>query len=84
MTGSGMPACVPDESGHCAICADEGRIGEVVEASGAGSPAATGRVRIGDEIEEVSLALLDDVAPGEKLVVHLGFAIARLDEGGDA
>lgn len=77
-----VPACLPDETGPCSICADEGRVGEVVEAGDAGSLAASGRVRIDGAIEEVSLALLDDVGPGEKVVVHLGFAIARLDEGG--
>lgn len=73
------PACVPDEAGSCSICADEGRIGEVVSVEGEGL-GAVGRVLLGGAEEEVALDLLDRVRPGERIVVHLGFAIARVEE----
>lgn len=70
------PACVPDDTGSCSICGDEGRTGVVlppVEPTDA-------RVRFENGVERVALDLLDDVRPGERIVVHMGFAIARLRE----
>lgn len=72
------PGCVPDPDGSCSICADEGRIGEVVSVEGEGL-GAVGRVLVEGIEEEVALDLLDRVRPGERLVVHLGFAIARVE-----
>lgn len=72
------PACAPDEFGSCSICADEGRIGEVVSVEGEGL-GAVGHVLVDGAEEEVALDLLDGVRPGERLVVHLGFAIARVE-----
>lgn len=34
---------------------------------------------VGGVKSRVSLALVDDVAPGDYVIVHTGFAIARLD-----
>jgi len=36
-------------------------------------------VEVGGVISRVSIALIDAVAPGDYLIVHAGFAIARLD-----
>ena len=63
--------CVPD--GSCSICADEGLIGEVLEVR----PDAA-QVRIGREVEDVAIDLLERVRVGDRVVVHLGFAIARV------
>lgn len=73
------PARVPDGTGSCSVCADEGRIGVVVAVEGEGLGAA-GRVRVDGVEEEVALDLLDGVRPGQRVVVHLGFAIGRLEE----
>ena len=74
MSGTrGPEACVPELDGSCSICADEGLVGEVVSVH-------PGRVRLARGIEEVAFDLLDDVRPGERVVVHLGFAIARVRE----
>ena len=62
----------------CVTCSDEGRLGEVVSASGDGS--AT--VRTARGIENVITALIGPVAAGDLLVVHAGTAISRLDEEG--
>ncbi|MFZ5477364.1 MAG: HypC/HybG/HupF family hydrogenase formation chaperone [Myxococcota bacterium] len=39
-----------------------------------------GRVRFGAVTQEVCLVYVPEAAPGEWLVVHVGFAIQRLDE----
>lgn len=81
------PACVPDEDGRCSVCGDEGLVGEVLELGEDGM----GRVRLerpGREAdpdapgEAVALDLLEEVAPGDRVVVHMGFAIARIREEG--
>ena len=40
----------------------------------------TGRVDFGGIIKEVSLAYVPDVKIGEYVIVHVGFALSRLDE----
>lgn len=70
-----VETCV-DQTGRCSLCADEGRVGEVVEVLAGG----LARVELPGGIEEVALDLLDGVAPGDRLVVHLGFALARVAE----
>lgn len=39
-----------------------------------------GTVSIGEAKIEVSLVLVDDVSTGDYVLVHAGFAIARVDE----
>lgn len=86
--GAGFPpACVPDETGSCSICGDEGLVGRVVEVPEGGT---VGRVRLerdgrGRETSgerSVALDLLEEVRPGDRVVVHMGFAIARVREEG--
>ena len=49
---------------------------KVVEVSDDGN----GLIDIGGVRKEVSLLLVDDVQPGDYVIIHVGFAIARLDE----
>lgn len=65
--------CVPEADGSCSICADEGLEGEVLSVD-------PGRVRLDRGVEDVAFDLLDDVRPGDRVVVHLGFALARVIE----
>ena len=37
------------------------------------------RVELGGVRKEISLALVDDVAVGDYVIVHVGYALARLD-----
>ena len=67
-------ACLPD--GGCSICADQGLVGEVLEVR---QDAA--QVRIGQQVENVAIDLLQGVRVGDRVVVHLGFAIARVRDG---
>jgi hydrogenase expression/formation protein HypC len=41
----------------------------------------TGRVNFGGIIKEVSLAYVPEANVGDYVIVHVGFAISRLDEG---
>ena len=41
---------------------------------------AAGTVELGGVQQAVNLTLLPDVAPGEYVIVHAGFALERLDE----
>jgi hydrogenase expression/formation protein HypC len=38
------------------------------------------RVSLGGMVREVSVALIDDPKPGEYVLLHVGFALARIDE----
>ncbi len=40
----------------------------------------TAKVSIGGIVKEVSVALIDDPHPGEYVVLHVGYALARIDE----
>lgn len=60
----------------CVTCSDEGRLAEVVTASG-----TTARARTASGIEDVDLSLVGAAAPHDLLVVHAGMAITRLDRG---
>jgi hydrogenase expression/formation protein HypC len=53
-----------------------GRVEEVWEADGT----RMGRVDFGGVHKEVCLALVPEVVPGDYAIVHVGFALARLDE----
>ena len=39
-----------------------------------------GKVELSGTVREVGLQLLDDVQPGDYVLVHAGFAIQKLDE----
>jgi hypothetical protein len=71
-------ACREDEADRCSICADEGLIGEVLEVA---QHQGAAQVRIGPAVHEVAVDLLERVRPGDRVVVHLGFAIARVQDG---
>jgi hydrogenase expression/formation protein HypC len=41
----------------------------------------TGRVNFGGALKDVCLAYVPDVQVGDYVIVHVGFAISRVDEG---
>lgn len=53
-----------------------GRVEEIFEAHGT----RMGRVDFGGVLKEVCLAYLPDVEVGDYAIVHVGFAISRIDE----
>lgn len=38
------------------------------------------RVELGGVVKEISLALVDDVAVGDFVIVHVGFALSKLSQ----
>jgi len=67
---------MPNDHGHCSICADEGLVARVLSVEAG----ATAQVMIGTEEQVVALDLLDGVRAGDAILVHLGFAIASLEQ----
>jgi hydrogenase expression/formation protein HypC len=53
-----------------------GRVTSIYEANGA----RMGKVDFGGIVKDVCLAYLPDIEVGDYTVVHVGFAISRLDE----
>lgn len=43
-------------------------------------PNNNARVELGGVVKEVSLALVDDVAVGDFVIVHVGFALSKLSQ----
>lgn len=75
------PSCAPGAV-HCATCADEAvsmRVLEVQEdsAGGHGALLALCEDEHGAEVE-ILTGLLDEVAPGDRVLVHAGTALLRL------
>ncbi|QDF99377.1 hydrogenase assembly protein HupF [Azoarcus sp. DD4] len=42
-------------------------------------PNDTARVELGGVTKEISLALVDEVAVGDYVIVHVGYALSKLD-----
>lgn len=53
-----------------------GRVQEIYEANGA----RMGKVNFGGIVKEVCLAYLPEIEVGDYAIVHVGFAITRIDE----
>lgn len=68
--------CVPDENGSCSICADVAHPARVISVNIA---ERTGDVMLPDGVATIALDLVDAVTPGDFVLVHLGFAIGRLE-----
>jgi hypothetical protein len=67
----------PAERGPaCVTCSDEGRVGVIVAAPA--DPYAPALAETDDGDEEVDVTLVAPVAPGDRILIHAGTAIARL------
>lgn len=68
------PACSlnPDAEGHCITCSDEAKTAEVLWIDPA---TETALVRLDGEESEVDISLLEDVSPGDILLIHGGVAL---------
>ncbi len=73
----GAPYCILDEEGHCITCSDE-----AVQVTVQSVDLETGMacVSVQDAEEEVDISLVENVAPGDVLLVHGGVAMARAGE----
>ncbi len=54
--------------------------GKVIEIQSNALGIANGKVDFGGVVKEVCFAYTPDVAPGDYVVVHVGFAISTIDE----
>lgn len=68
--------CELNNSGHCITCSDEALPAKVlhIEAS-----TRIALVIIGEARTEVDVSLVEDIIPGDVVLVHGGVAIERLD-----
>lgn len=66
------PVCEPDPvTGRCATCADEALEGRVLRVG----EDALADVELDGAVRTVAVELLDDVRPGDVVLVHAGVAI---------
>ncbi len=72
----GAGHCLPNPDGSCSICADEALLGTVLAVD---ADTVTAQVQFADGVvSTVALDLVGDIAAGDELMVHLGFAITRV------
>lgn len=76
--GRAAPGSGPHEEdpAGCAVCGDEGEVGTVLEIT---ADPRIARVRLPSGDREVAVDFLDEVRPGDRIVVQLGFAIGALE-----
>ncbi len=73
--------CILDGEGHCITCSDEAvqvRVVSVNEENG------LARVTLRGVEEEIDVTLVEQIAPGDVLLVHGGVAIGHVDEASNA
>jgi hydrogenase maturation factor len=71
-------ACQCDANHHCLTCSDEMAPVRVIHID---QERGLALVEGDDQEEEVDITLVEDVSPGDLLLVHGGVAIACLEEG---
>jgi hydrogenase maturation factor len=74
-------SCALDGEGHCITCSDEAlhvRVLYVDDDNG------LAQVTLDGAEEEIDISLVENIAPGDVLLVHGGVAIARVDEASNA
>ncbi len=81
IVGGSDTTCTLDGEGYCITCSDEAvqvRVVSVDEEKG------LALVTLHGVEEEVDVTLVDQIAPGDVLLVHGGVAIGHLDEASNA
>ncbi len=68
--------CELDAEGHCITCSDEAVTVQVLQVD---SETGIAFVTVQDKTEEVDITLVEDVVPGDWLLVHGGVAIANVE-----
>jgi len=72
---TGGDSCMLDEEGHCITCTDEAQPARVLHID---QELGTALVEFKGETEEVDITLVEEVEPGDWLLVHGGVAIANI------
>jgi hydrogenase maturation factor len=70
-------SCERDVEGHCITCSDEALPARVLRVD---QQTGIACVSINDAMEEVDITLIDEVVPGDLLLVHGGVAIGNTDD----
>jgi hypothetical protein len=68
-------SCVLDAEGHCVTCSDEALPAKVLRID---EQSGLALVTVKDATEAIDITLVDDVAPGDILLVHGGVAIGHI------
>ena len=71
-------SCSLDAEGHCITCSDEALQVRVLSVD---CDTGVALVELGKNTEEVDISLVEEVVPGDMLLVHGGVAIASFKEG---
>jgi hydrogenase maturation factor len=74
-------SCTLDGEGHCITCSDEALHVRVLFVDNEHELA---QVTLDGAEEEIDVSLVENIAPGDVLLVHGGVAIARVDEARNA
>ena len=72
--------CELDADGHCVTCSDEALPVRVIRVN---AESGLALVEVKDTTEEIDVTLVDEVVPGDVLLVHGGVAIGHLSEASD-
>src|SRR2546423_490020 len=72
--------CELDGEGHCVTCSDEALPARVLRID---QETGLALVKVKDTTEEIDVTLVDDIVPGDLLLVHGGVAIGPVDEAND-
>ncbi len=71
--------CIPDEDGHCTTCSDEALQAKVLRIDEETGLALVEMMTEEPRTEEVDISLVENVVPGDLLLVHGGVAIGNAD-----
>jgi hydrogenase maturation factor len=75
-----IPLCGFGEGGHCVTCSDEAARARVVSVNAASFLAVAA---VGERTVEIDISLVEEVTPGEWVLIQGGVAIGRLEETSD-
>jgi hydrogenase maturation factor len=73
--------CTPAEDGHCITCSDEALPATVLQIN---QESGSALVTVREATEEIDITLVDDLVPGDVVLVHGGVAIALVTEASNA
>jgi hydrogenase maturation factor len=74
-----MNSCELDAEGHCITCSDEALPARVQRVDCENGLALV-TIEGSEAAEEVDITLVDDIAPGDVVLVHGGVAIAQIEQ----
>lgn len=75
-----VPLCRFDEQGHCVTCSDEVALARVISINAASFLAVAA---VGDTMVDIDISLVEEVTPGEWVLVQGGVAIGLLEAAPD-